>query len=254
MDDVAVKLIHLLPLLVLAPILAGCPPFPVPPKTVMLNPTEVDGGSQYQDSQSNVCDIPLPGQGLPTYGTGPENLPGGQFWSGYEDIYHPGANPIPCNYNEQIQYRGHVTFDLSKFDAITDATLTWNVVSSEPAPPPSANTGALGFATDLGMSTGTRNDGNGNYFWDYDNDVSLPSCNQGFANPNCSLDVSTQARQWTTVQGAGLEHQNYGFILAGPLLSFPGSLPNDNNDQLTFYGGPQLTVIYDPTQNPRAPQ
>jgi len=49
-------------------------------------------------------------------------------------------------------------------------------------------------------------------------------------------------------------HANFGFILAGPILDFPSSLPKDNNGNVTWYNDLQLQVIYNPAQNPRAPQ
>jgi hypothetical protein len=231
--------------------LAGCPQ-PVTLKTVTLSAAATDGlsGSYYSSFwQSWECDFPLPGQGFFLNGLGPATLPPGEVYSGWEDIYNQGAQPLPCEQAQQTLYRGHVMFDLSQFTAIADATLTWNVVQSEsttggPSPIP-----ALGYATTLGMSTGQINGSNGPYYWPYDNDVALPACNGALIQPNCSIDVSTQARLWATNQ-----HSNYGFIIAGPILSSPGNLPHDNNAQLSWYGGFQLVVLYNPALNPNAPQ
>ena len=201
----------------------------------------------HQYSQNAWCNVP--GGGLFTNGLGPEQIGAGELWSGFEDIYNKGADPFPCIEQEQLLYRGQVAFDLSQFDSIVDATLNFNVDSSiaedggvTNQQPPVSN------ATTLGMSTGTKDEGQGPYFWDFDNPVSLPSCGILIA-PNCTLDVSTQARAW-----ASKSHINDGFIIAGPVLDFPGSLPQDNNGNVSWYSGFQLVVLYNPALNPRAPQ
>ncbi|HUI22607.1 MAG TPA: hypothetical protein VLZ74_16420 [Methylocella sp.] len=230
-------------------LLAGCPRTPVTLKTVTLTPSQMNGSYRYWYSQNAWCSVPLPGQGLFLNGLGPEPLGPGEVYSGFEDIYNKGAEPFPCEEQQQTLYRGQVAFDLSQFDNITSATLNFNVERSiaenggvTDQVPPSSD------ATTLGVSTGTRDDGNGPYFWDFDNAASLPSCGP-LITPNCSVGVSSQARDWATHA-----HPNFGFILAGPILDFPSNLPKDNNGNVSWYDDFQLQVTYNPAQNPRAPQ
>jgi hypothetical protein len=190
----------------------------------------------------------VPGSGLFLNGLGPEPSNPGEAPSGFDDIYNQGAQPLPCNEQEQILYRGHVQFDLSQFDDPVSATLnvtqTRSTLNTQPQDPPAC------IATVLGMSTGTRDDGQGPYFWDYDNDASLTpqSDCQSIIQPILAIGVSSQVRMWTQQK-----HFNYGFIIAGPNLG-PAGIPSDNNGNVTFYGGITLDVVYNPTLNPRAPQ
>lgn len=225
--------------------LAGCP-MPVVLKTVVLQPSDLSWEDQYDHSWSNICDLPGP---LPAYGTGPPQTGSGETLIGWFDLYYPGAQPFPCNNSYQTIVRGHVAFDLRQFDAVADATLTFTIDQSESlsqgnqmdSPP-------QGYATTLGMATGQSSGDNGSYWWNYDNDVTLPAC-QGDSFLPCSVDVSYQVNQWTLQQ-----HFNWGFMLAGPKIGLDGSVPSDNNAQLTWIGGPKLTVLYNPALNPRAPQ
>ena len=227
-------------------LLTGCPPLPVTLKTVTLQPTDLSYGDQYDHSWSNVCDVPQP---LPTYGTGAPQTSSGETLAGWFDLWYPGANPVPCNNAYQTIVRGHVRFDLRQFDAVADASLTLSVDQSESNSMGTAgDSPPQGYATVLGMSTGQSQGDNGPYWWDYDNDVALPVC-QGDSFVPCTVDVSVQANLWTTQQ-----HFNWGFIIAGPKLSLDGSIPQDNNAALTWYGSPRLTILYNPALNPRAPQ
>lgn len=229
-------------------LLPGCPPQGTI-KALTLSPTQVTGNYQYWYSQTAWCDVPLPGQGLFTNGLGPETAGPGEAYTGFEDIYDHGADPFPCIEQQQTLYRGQVAFDLSQFNSIGTATLNFNVANSlaenggvNVQIPPVSN------ATTLGMSTGTTDSGNGPYFWNYDNDVSFPSCGP-LIQPNCSVGVTSQVQSW--VSGA---HQNFGFIIAGPILNFPNNLPSDNNGNVTWYSAFQLVVVYNTAQNPHAPQ
>ena len=242
-------LLSLLPLL-----LTACPPGQQPTiRTITLNPTQTDGtnwSQQHAYSQSWECDVPWPpGAGFFLNGLGPEPVPGGEIDVGYEDIFNQGAQPFPCEQEQEMLYRGHVMFDFSMFDAIGSATLQFNVAQSENATAGPSEIPANSYATVLGMSTGLINGDNGPYYWPYDSDVTLPACIGGIIKPDCQLDVSSQARQWAS--GA---HANYGFIFAGPILNLPGNLPQDNNAQLSWYANFQVQVVYNPAMNPRAPQ
>jgi hypothetical protein len=243
------RIFALLALAVLIPIaMTGCPPTPVTLKTVTLSPDAIDPPYQYHYSQSWECSVPLPGQGLFINGLGPEPVMPGETTVGWEDIYNEGAQPLPCEEEQQTIYRGHIHFNVSQFDAIVDATLTYDTSHSENTTGGRDEVPPNSYATTLGMSTGTRDDGNGPYFWDYDNDVLIGACGI-LIQPNCSVDVSYQANQW-----ASQKHFNWGFIIAGPKFSTDNPLPKDNNAQLTWYRNFKLTIMYNPALNPRAPQ
>lgn len=238
--------------------LTACNP-PVVLKTITLNPSQVNWGAQSYYWHNGACDIPLPGQGFFTNGLGMEVIQGGEAPSGQDDIYNQGAQPVPCEESMQWLYRGNIQFNLAQFDTIVSADLTFGINRStqgaQPQSPPQC------VATVLGMSTGTRDDGNGPYYWDYDpNTVASmpgpfpPTACQTLINPLFNIGVSQQVRDWLTPAGTpGGGFVNNGFIIAGPNLGSPGRT-QDNNGEVSFYNGFQLVVIYNPAQNPRAPQ
>jgi hypothetical protein len=178
---------------------------------------------------------------LLTYGLlGPYSAGHDQTLSGFSDFFDPGSGLLPCVVHADTYYRGAVAFDLSQLDVIVSADLTFTVDSSISANgdvvgqnPPACN------ATTLGMATG-----NEHYF--FDSPVSLPPCGRSL-----DVGVSDQVRQWL---GTAPSRPNFGFIIAGPKIDFPDDLPDDNTAKVTWYGNFQLTVLYDPSQNPRAPQ
>ena len=223
--------------------LTGCPPTPITLTCVVLSPTDVSNVFDRGSYSSWECSVPGP---LPTFGTGPAPVAPGQLQVGWEDLFYPGAQPAPCDYAYQFIYRGHVQFDLRKFDTISDATLTYGAVRSENQTNGPPENPAQGYATVLGMSTGQMDYGNGPVWWAYDNDVTLPPCSGDRFTP-CSIDVSYQANQWTQQN-----HFNYGFMMAGPKLSLDSPIPHDNNAQTTWYGNFQLKVLYNAALNPRA--
>ncbi len=227
----------------LALLLGGCPPITL--KTVTLSPTQLNSSVNDQWAQNAWCSVPNGGGFLNGLGPPPVSPP--EIYSGYDDIFDKGAEPFPCEYEQQNQLRGQVQFDISMFNSIADATLTFNVDSSYANA--TIQTPAIGVATVLGMSTGQSRGDNGPIYWNYDNPASLPSCQQGVIKPDCSVDVSSQARAWDSSA-----HPNNGFILAGPVLTFPSNLPQDNNNAVSYYSGFQLQVTYNPSLNPNAPQ
>ena len=220
---------------------SGCPPVTL--KTITLQPSALDHPSYYSYSSSWECGVP--GSGLYTNGLGPEPVGPGQSTVGFEDIFNQGANPAPCNENEQTIYRAHVRFDVSKFDSVASATLTYNVARSESSTGGSADVPPSSYATVMGMSTGQNSS---SVWWDYDNEVTLAQCGE-LIQPNCLQDLSFEVNQWTSQN-----HFNYGMILAGPKAGTDNPLPNDNNAQLTWYDNFALVVLYNPALNPRAPQ
>lgn len=227
--------------------LGGCPPTPVTLKTATLSPA-LGTSSEQSYSVGAVC-------GVPPFGTGPApSAPSGQIYVGFQDVYFQGPNPVPCEWEDDLLFRGRVAFDLSKFDTVAGATLIFGLVTSGTSIADSGGVGgvpdnpAKSYATTVGMSTGTKNTGQGPYYWDFDNPVPLPSCTTMMFEP-CSFDVSTQAKAWVSHT-----HANYGFIVAGPVMDFPSNLPHDNNAGISWYGNFQLQVLYNPALNPRAPQ
>jgi hypothetical protein len=227
--------------------LAGCNP-PIVLKTITLNPSGVYWADQSDLLTSGACNIPLPGQGLDSGGLGPATVNPGEAPSGYDDIFYPGAQPIPCNEQEQILYRGDVQFDLSKFAAIVSATLNFSGIRStlnhQPQTPPAC------VATVLGLASAPSQGNNGPYFWNYSDSIQMTPQNpcQTLIPPLYSFNVSSWARQWT-----GGSVPNNGMIIAGPDLGSPGT-PQDNNGNVSFYSGFQLVVLYNPALNPQAPQ
>ena len=226
-------------------ILTGCPQ-PVTLKQVVLRPTGIDGSYYSSFHQTWECSVPWPGQGFFLNGLGPAQRNDNQINVGYEDIFNQGAQPLPCNETQQTLYRGHVQFDLGQFSKITTATLRFSIDKSEIATGGQPESFPASYGTVMGMSTGLKNGTTGPYFWDYDNDASFPACGN---ITGCSVDISAQVNQW--LSGA---HRNWGLIFAGPVMSSPGDLPQDNNAQLTWYGGFNLTILYNPALNPSAPQ
>jgi hypothetical protein len=63
------------------------------------------------------------------------------------------------------------------------------------------------------------------------------------------VDVMSQAKIWVAFTPS-----NFGFIITGPILDFPDSLPHDNNNEMTLYSTFTLQVLYNPALNPHAPQ
>jgi len=99
-----------------------------------------------------LCSVPLPGQVVPEW-AGAGTARAERIYSGFEDIYDQGAEPFPCEEQQQTLYRGRWAFDLGEFDSIVDATLNFDVAQSiaenggvkQPNPP-------VSNATTLGMS------------------------------------------------------------------------------------------------------
>lgn len=242
--------------------LTGCNP-QVVIKSVTLSPTAVNWGAQSYYYSSWECSVPLPGQGFFTNGLGMEVINAGEAPSGTDDIYNQGANPAPCTESMQWLYRGNVQFNLSQFDTITSANLQFGLNRSTGGDAGTANTQTPPqcVATVLGLSTGTRDDGSGPYYWDYDpNTVASmpgptpPAACQTLISPLFNIGVSQQVRDWLTPAGTpGGGFINNGFILAGPNLGSPGRI-SDNNSNVSFYNDFHLVIYYNPAQNPRAPQ
>jgi hypothetical protein len=222
-------------------ILAGCGTvnsITLNPSPTALNPSAITWNGDQRDTEGFWCSII-------TYGLGPSFSAGdGQTLSGFEDFFDPGSGPFPCVVHSDDIYRGVVAFDLSQFNTIVSADLKFTVDASVTGAPPNfvGQNPAACNATTLGMASASD-------LRSFDNPVSLPPC-----GPSLDVGVSDQVRQWIAPPPATPLHPNFGFVIAGPKLSLPDNLPDDNNTNVTWYGNFQLTVLYDPMQNPRAPQ
>jgi|SRR6516162_3918791 hypothetical protein len=199
-----------------------------------LNPFAITWNGEHRHTFGFWC-------GILTVGTGPSFSAGdGETLSGFEDLFDPGTDPFPCVVHAVNLYRGLVAFDLSQFDTIVSADLKFTVDSSIARNgelvgqnPPACNATTLGMVSTSDLRS-------------FDNPVSLPPC-----GPSLDVGVSDQVRQWI---GSPPGHPNFGFVIAGPQLDIPDNLPDDNSAAITWYGNFQLNVLYDPSQNPRAPQ
>ena len=131
---------------------------------------------------------------------------------------------------------------MSQFDSVTSADFKFDVLNSLAAngEVTSQNPPAC-YATTLGEGSGDWNGGFG--AMPFDNPHTL-ACGQ-----TNDVGVSSQVRDWIS-NG----HPNFGLIIAGPKLDFPNDLPEDNTANVSWYGNFQLVVLYNPAQNPRAPQ
>jgi hypothetical protein len=166
----------------------------------------------------------------------------GQVQVGFDNFFREGSGPFPCHDVRAVIFRGRVPFDLSQFDAIVAAQLKFDAQGSfrrdgggafiSQLPPAS-------YATTLGMATTPPNS-----VLPFDTDATLP------ALPSIDVAVTSQVRDW--VENG---RTNFGFIIAGPVLTFdPNDPPKNNDARLSLYGNFRLVVTYVPEKNPRAPQ
>jgi hypothetical protein len=227
--------------------LAGCTTGQLETRTLF--PARIVPLEHRNDDQSGACNIPLPGQGLSTTGTGPgfQNRPK-EILVGFEDAFQAGAPPIPCNQKHMILYRGNVAFDLKDFDKIVAATLEYDVTDSF--------RGVDGAATQFPPTCAATLIGQASEnIWDFDDSANLPSTctrpnTQGDAKKSSfSVGVSGWARSWTKKA-----HVNAGFVFVGRVVDFPKDLPEDNKADVTWYGNFRLVILYNPDLNRRVPK
>ncbi|MGH9495037.1 MAG: hypothetical protein ACRD3B_08580 [Candidatus Sulfotelmatobacter sp.] len=204
-------------------------------KTIDLSPTDFNTGVQPLRGAEGFC-FSADNPPLSSFSPGK-----GEILVGFDDFFKHGADPFPCNLFSSSTFRAGVKFDVSQFDTIVGANFLMDTDSSiershgetvSQSPPKS-------FATKLGLGTQAFTPA----FPD-DDEVSLP------AGPNINIDVSSQVRDWITKA-----RPNFGFVIAGPRLPpDQGSPPEDNKAKVSFYSNFKLRVIYNPAQNPHAPQ
>jgi len=204
-------------------------------KSITLEPTYIGNGYMTASYVGTWCQV---GGGLSELGTmSPFNPGPGQALVGFSDFYQRGSDPFPCVEREDQYYRSSVVFDLSNFDHAI-ATLTYDVTT--PGTFTVVSSIPTCTATVLGMATSNDN-------WSYDNPVDLTA---GFDCPaHQNVDVTSQVQMWITSH-----HSNFGFLFAGPKITFPDPLPDDNITQVSFYSNVRLLLLYNPAMNPRAPQ
>jgi hypothetical protein len=215
--------------------LAGCDKCDsVTLKTVELDPTDIQNQAPGSKGSKGVC-LSEADPPLSSFSAG-----AGQALVGFDNFFKPGTQPFPCDDFRAQVFRSAVVFDLKKFDSITSADLLFDTQKSivrsngettGSSPPKS-------FATVLGMVTSQSNG------IQFDNDVPLP------AGPSFSIGVSSQVRDWVDNS-----HSNLGFSLTGPTgLVDHNNIPENNDAKLSWYGNFRLRIVYNPKQNPNAPQ
>jgi len=164
-----------------------------------------------------------------------------QIMVGFDDFFNPGSDPFPCDDIRAAIFRGGVAFDVSQFDSIVGANLLFDTASSIDRSG-GQTTGQIpgkSFATTIGVGTKVFSSGMPD-----DTEASLP--------PGSSIDVgvSSQVSDWVSKT-----RPNFGFILWGPRGPADPSNPSKDNDaQVSFYTNFRLRIVYNPAQNPRAPQ
>jgi hypothetical protein len=218
-------------LVLLLPGCSGCPPVTL--KTLELRPTRQATGTSGVSGSSGWC--LSAGHPPPS----PFSAGAGRVLVGFDDFFKPGTDPFPCDDIRAVVFRGGVLFDVSQFDSIVTADLLFDTVDSVTrgggpvGPPPISQATTLGVATQAFTNT-----------MPFDNEASLP------AGPAINVGVSGQVRDWVLKN-----RPNFGFVLAGPRgLVDSSNPPKDNDAKLSWYSNFRLRILYNPAQNPRAPQ
>jgi hypothetical protein len=128
---------------------------------------------------------------------------------------------------------------VSQFDSIASADLSFDTQNSisrsggTTSPAPSVAT-TLGEG--IGPFTTAMLD---------DNEASIAGL-----TGSIDVGVSGQVRDWISKA-----HPNFGFVIGGPTgIVDPSNPPESNDAKVSWYGNIRLHVIYNPAQNPRAPQ
>jgi hypothetical protein len=212
----------------------GCPPVTL--KTLDLNPTSLAVGTSGVSGSTGWC-LSAGNPPPSTFSAGK-----GQLMAGFDNFFKAGAPPFPCNDVRAVVFRSGVLFDVSQFDSIVSADLLFDTQNSisrsgsetTPQSPPASN------ATTLGVGTKTFT-------------TAMPDDNEAsIAGLSGAIDVgvSSQVGDWVTKA-----RPNFGLVIWGPHGPVdPNNPPEDNDAKITWYGNFKLRVIYNPAQNPRAPQ
>jgi hypothetical protein len=168
----------------------------------------------------------------------------GQMMVGFDNAYKKGTNPLPCDDLRANVFRGGVLFDLSSFDVLATANLSFDTVfsvSRAHGEPALGRVPGTSFATTLGISIAIQA-----------SDVTMPETNLAPlpAGPHIDVGVSGQVEAWLTKAVP-----NFGFVVGGPTGLVDVNDPPENNDALlSWYQNFNLHVVYNPALNSRAPQ
>jgi hypothetical protein len=122
---------------------AVTPTPPAKPQPLVIPATRFDTSySVYTHASQNFyCNIPAPGQGLSSTGTGGDLGTGPtppEIGVGYMHSYDPGQDPFPCDFTDNAFYRGAVQFQMNKVNqfvqahGLKKATLSYSVDSGYP--------------------------------------------------------------------------------------------------------------------------
>jgi hypothetical protein len=217
--------------IVLAQGCQGCPPVTL--KTLDLNPKSFATGTSGIRGSMGYC---LSAGNPPPTSFSPGK---GQVMVGFDNFFAAGSKPFPCDDVRAAVFRAGVLFDVSQFDSIASADLLFDTQTSI-SRSGSTTTSAPSVATTLGLGTGAFS-------------TAMPDDDEAsIAGLTGSIDVgvSGQVHDWITNA-----HPNFGFVIWGPTgLVDPGNPPENNDAKVSWYGNIRLRVVYNPAQNPRAPQ
>lgn len=214
-------------------ILSGCAPATL--KIVELQPLLVTTGTTVVSGSFGFCSA----QGNTPMTT--FSASAGTIMVGYDDYFKAGKPPFACDDVHVSVFRGGVKFDVSQFDAITNAEFQLDTDKSisrsegkmvrTAAPISYANT--LCMATEIFSSK---------MLCDYP--TLLP------VGETISLGVTEEVRDWI-----GMRRNNFGFVLNGPRPDFSAQTPpRDNDAKISWYTNFRLRITYEPALNSRMPQ
>jgi hypothetical protein len=213
----------------------GCLGCPVKLKTIDLTPTSVATGTSGVSGSTGFC-ISAGHPPPSSFSVG-----NAQMMVGFDDFFKAGADPFPCDDVRAAVFRAGALFDVSPFDSIVSANLlfdtqksviTIGIIRATQSP-------AKSQATKIGVGTKAFT-------------TKMPDTNEASLPTGSSVNVgvSQQVRDWITKTVP-----NFGFVISGPRgLVDPQNPPKDNDAQVSWYTNLRLRVVYNPAQNPRAPQ
>ena len=213
-------------------LLAGCDQVSL--KTLELQPIDIVAKSAGAKGSKGVC-VAQADPPFSTFSAGPD-----QALVGFDNFYERGSAPLPCDDFRAQVFGSAIVFDPKDFYDIVSADFLFDTQSSVQR----SNGETLGsspprsWATELGMATSHENS------VEFDNAVPLPF------GPSFAIGVSDQVRKWIDDS-----HTNLGFSINGPTGPVDNNhIPENNDAKLSWYRNFRLRIVYNPKQNPNAPQ